>query len=147
MHGPTSVPLASKDPGMRALAQERLSQGLDVCEELGLTQMVIHSPYIHWDQENLYRLPGRRAEKLTDFIATIEPVMPRAEELGVEMVIENIEDRDPVIRRDIVRHFESAALILSIDTGHAYYANRIGAAPSVDMFVRATGEDLVHMHL
>ena len=58
---------------MRALAQERLGQALDVCEELGLTQMVIHSPYIHWDQENLYRLPGRRAEKLADFIATIEP--------------------------------------------------------------------------
>ena len=147
MHGPTSVPLASSDPGMRALAQERLSQGLDVCEELGLTQMVIHSPYIHWDQENLYRLPGRRAEKLTDFIATIEPVMPRVEALGLEMVIENVEDRDPLIRRDIVRHFESAALKLSIDTGHAYYANRMGAAPSVDMFVRAAGEDLVHLHL
>ena len=147
MHGPHSVPLASNDPGMRALAQERLGQCLDVCEELGLTQMVIHSPYIHWDQENLYRLPGRRAEKLADFIATIEPVMPRVEALGVEMVIENVEDRDPAIRRDIVRHFRSAALRLSVDTGHAYYANRMGAAPSVELFVRAAGEDLAHLHL
>ena len=95
MHGPSSVPLASNDPGIRALAQERLGQCLDVCEELGLTQMVIHSPYIHWDQENLYRLPGRRAEKLADFIATIEPVMPRAEALGVEMVIENLGESRP----------------------------------------------------
>lgn len=147
MHGPTTTPLASNDPGVRALAQERLGQGLDVCEELGLTQMVIHSPYIHWDQENLYRQPGRRAGKLADFIATIEPLMQRAEALGVEMVIENVEDRDPVIRRDIVRHFKSAALKVSVDTGHANYANRMGAAPSVDMFVREAGEDLAHLHL
>jgi sugar phosphate isomerase/epimerase len=147
MHGPATVPLASNDPGLRALAQERLGQGLDVCEEIGLTQMVIHSPYIHWDQENLYRVPGRRDEKLSDFKMTLEPIVVRAEKLSVELVIENIEDRDPAIRRDIVRHFASSALKLSIDTGHAFYANRMGAAPSVELFVRAAGEDLAHLHL
>ncbi|WP_421725060.1 sugar phosphate isomerase/epimerase family protein [Bauldia sp.] len=147
MHGPASVPLASNDPGVRALAQERLSQALDVCEDLGLTQMVIHSPYIHWDQENLYRLPSRRDEKLDDFRATLEPVVIRAEALNVELVIENIEDRDPSIRGDIVTHLASPALKLSIDTGHAYYANRMGGAPSVDLFVRAAGEHLTHLHL
>lgn len=147
MHGTASVPLASNDPGVRALAQERLNHNLDVAAEIGLTQVVIHSPYIHWDQENLYRYPHRRAEKLADFIATMEPLVARAESLGVQFVIENIEDRDPAIRRDIVTHFNSASLKLSIDTGHAYYAHYMGGAPMVDMFVRAAGEDLHHLHL
>lgn len=147
MHGTASVPLASNDPGVRALAQDRLNENLDVAVEIGLTQVVIHSPYIHWDQENLYRYPHRRAEKLDHFIATMEPLVKRAETLGVEFVIENIEDRDPGIRRDIVRHFDSASLRLSIDVGHAHYANRMGAAPSADMFVRAAGNDLHHLHL
>ena len=147
MHGPASVPLASNDPGMRALAQERLGQGLDVCEDLGLTQMVIHSPYIHWDQENLEKIPGRREEKFDNFVATMEPMVKRAEGLSVELVIENIEDRNPHIRKDIVDHFASPSLKLSIDTGHAYYANRMGGAPAVDMYLRAAGNDLKHLHL
>ena len=65
----------------------------------------------------------------------------------MELAVENIEDRDPHIRRDIVRHFASASLRLSVDTGHAHYASRMGAAPPVDMFVRAAGEDLAHLHL
>ena len=65
----------------------------------------------------------------------------------MEMAVGNIQDRDPAVRRDIVCHFKCAALRLSVDTGHAYYANRMGAAPSVDMFVRAAGEVLAHLHL
>lgn len=147
MHGPASVPLASSDPDVRALAQTRINQAFNVCEGLGLTQMVIHSPYLHWDHENIDKIPGRREDKLADFKRTIAPLLPRAEALNVELVIENIEDRDPTIRHKIVSDLGSAKLKLSIDTGHAYYANRMGAAPAVDMFVRAAGNDLAHMHL
>ena len=147
MHGPSYVPLASNDPGLMAVTRERLSQGLDVCDFLGLTQIVIHSPFTHWDHESLDLVPGRRDEKIATVRATLEPIVKRAEALAVEVVIENIEDRDPLIRKEIVDAFASPALKLSIDTGHAFCVHRISAAPAVDIYVRAAGNDLTHVHL
>ena len=147
IHGPASVTLGSDDPDVRTLAQKRLDQGLDVCAELGATQMVIHSPYTYWDHDNLDNVAGRREEKLAAFRQTLDAAVRRAESLGVELVVENIEDRDPTIRKSVVAHYNSSALKLSIDTGHAYYAHKRVDAPAVDRYVQAAGENLAHMHL
>ena len=54
---------------------------------------------------------------------------------------------DPASRRAMVDSFESDAIALSIDTGHAHLARRMSGAPPVDYFVRDSGNLLQHVHL
>jgi sugar phosphate isomerase/epimerase len=77
----------------------------------------------------------------------MDPIVKRAETLGVTLVMENIEDINPADRRELCQSFGSSALQLSIDTGHAHYAHGSTGAPPVDYFVRDAGEMLAHVHL
>jgi sugar phosphate isomerase/epimerase len=78
-------------------------QGLDVCAHLQATQMVIHSPFTTWDYNNLDLYPEARAAVVERAHATLQGVVRRAEDLGVVLVIENIEDKDPHARVELAR--------------------------------------------
>lgn len=148
IHGPFwGFTIDSEDPEVRAVVTRRLMQGLDAVEAIGATQMVIHSPYTTWDANNLdYNRRGR--EGIVERAhATLAPVVKRAEEIGCVLVIENIEDKDPHDRVALARSFESRAVRVSIDVGHAHYAHHSTGAPPVDYYVRAAGEMLAHVHV
>lgn len=148
IHGPFwGFTIASKDPDVRTLVAKRMEQGLDVCGALGATQMVIHSPYTTWDYNNLDYNPGGREDMIERAHATIGAAVKRAEGMGVELVIENIEDKDPHIRVELARSFNSPAVRVSIDTGHANYAHGSTGGPPVDYYVHAAGSMLHHVHL
>jgi len=127
--------------------QKRMTQGLDICAAVGATQMVVHSPFRTWDARNLDMETGARDRLFTNTHLTMDPIVARAESQGVTLVMENIEDIDPLDRKRLVESFGSPALKLSIDTGHAQYAHRSTGAPPVDYFVRLAGEMLDHIHL
>lgn len=148
IHGPFwGLHLANPDPDIRAVVTRRMEQGLMVCEALGATQMVIHSPYSTWDYNNLDNLPGAR-ERISELVhTTLAPVIQRAEEIGVTMVLENIEDKDPDARRHLAESFDSPAVAVSIDTGHAHYAHGSTGAAPVDYFIHRAGGALHHLHL
>ncbi len=148
IHGPFwGLNIATQDPDVRAVVQKRMSQGLDVCAHVGATQMVIHSPYTTWDYNNLDYNPGGREEVVERVHKTIGETVKRAEDMGVTLVIENIEDKDPHIRVDLARSFDSKSVRVSIDTGHANYAYGSTGAPPVDYYVHAAGDMLHHVHL
>lgn len=150
IHGPFwGLHIANPDSEVRKVVTRRMLQGLDVCEHLGATQMVIHSPYLTWDYNNLDNAPGRQAYQavLEHTHATMDEPVRRAEQIGVTMVVENIMDKDPDIRRVLVEDFNSPAMAVSIDTGHAHYACGSTGAPPVDYFVRRAGNSLQHIHL
>ena len=148
IHGPfRGFAIDSTDPDIQTVVQKRLDQGLDVCERLGATQMVIHSPYKTWDGNNLENVAGARDKKIDATHACIGAAVTRAGDLGVELVVENIEDTDPEDRLVLIESFNSDALQLSIDTGHAHYAHGSTGAPPVDYFVTLAGERLRHVHL
>lgn len=150
IHGPFwGLNIASPDFEMRALNRRKHLQGIEVCEYLGATQMVIHSPYTTWSYNNLDNAAeckeyDRLLENCHD---TMDAVVKRAEECGVTMVIENIEDIDPDIRCILADSFNSPAMAVSIDTGHAHYAHGTNGAPPVDYYVRRAGNHLQHIHL
>ena len=148
IHGPhRGFPLDSEDKEVRAVVHQRLNEGLDACGWLSATQMVIHSPVKAWYHENLENLDDGW-ERLQERVhLTLSTALKRAEEMGVELVLENIEDRDPGARVRLVETFDSVALKVSIDTGHAAYAHGVGNAPAVDRYVRAAGNHLTHVHL
>ncbi len=148
IHGPFwGFAIDSMDPDVRAVVQKRMTQGLDVCEAVGATQMVVHSPFTTWDYNNLDMMDGQRDKLFTNVHLTLDDIVARAESQGVTLVMENIEDIDPLDRKRLVESFGSTALKLSIDTGHAQIAHGSTGAPPVDYFVRLAGEMLDHVHL
>lgn len=148
IHGPFwDFTVHSSDPLVQEVVRKRLTQGLDVCEAVGATQMVIHSPFTTWDYNNLDMMPGQRDRLFTNAHAVLDPVVSRAADMGVVLIMENIEDIVPADRKLLIESFASPALQLSIDTGHAQYAHGSTGAPPVDYFVRSAGEMLNHIHL
>lgn len=148
IHGPFwDLPLDAQDPGIRAVVVDRFTTAIEVCSALGATQMVIHSPFSTWDGNNLGMDSTARRLKLKAVAQTMGPVVDRAREAGVTLVVENIEDTDPEDRKALAAHLGAEVVKLSIDTGHAHYAHGSTGAPPVDYFVRSAGAELAHVHL
>jgi len=148
IHGPFwGFNIASHDPDVRDLVRRKFHQGLDVCENIGANQMVIHSPYTTWDFNNLDNHPDARAGILERTHETIGDIVRRAADMGCVLVVENIEDVDPHARVELIKSFQSDAIAVSIDTGHACYAHGSTGAPPVDYYVKAASNHLQHVHL
>lgn len=148
IHGPFwGFKIDSNDPMIRQVVTRRLLQGLDVAECLGATHMVIHSPFTTWDHNNFDLAPDNRGNLIERVKATLASVIARAETIGCEIVIENIEDKDPRDRVRLARALESAHVRVSLDTGHANYAHCATGAPPVDYYVETAGDMLAHVHL
>lgn len=124
----------------RGLALSATAEGYaNAVRDLGATQMVIHSPYTTRDYNNLANVTGSDGQLVECVHACIGAAVQRAESQGVVLVMENIEDIDPNARQQLVESFDSAALRVSIDTGHAHYAHCSNGAPPVGYFVKAAG--------
>ncbi|MEM9635651.1 MAG: sugar phosphate isomerase/epimerase family protein [Pseudomonadota bacterium] len=148
IHGPFfGFTVDSMDVDVREIVKKRLLQGLEVCEALGGTHMVVHSPYTTWDHNNLDNYENARQLKIELCHMTMKDAVRRAEDIGCELVIENIEDKDPYARIELAKSFGSEAVKVSIDTGHAHYAHGSTGAPPVDYFIKAAANTLRHIHL
>ncbi len=148
LHGPyIGFALDTADPEIAQIVQKRLMQSLGVCEALGATQMVIHSPVTGWDHGGHQDDPNEALIQIEKLRYLLAPVLERAEGAGVTLVMENIEDVDPAARCRIVDALASPALKVSLDTGHAQYAHVRLGGPPVDLYVKAAGKRLEHVHL
>jgi len=148
IHGPfVGFSLGAADPDVRAIVHRRLDQGLDVCEAIGGTHMVVHSPVSIWDDHNLDAWPGARERLFETVAANLGPAAKRAEAIGCTIVIENVEDCDPRFRCALAASLGSEAVKVSLDTGHANYVHHMHGAPAVDYYVHAAGRQLAHLHL
>jgi sugar phosphate isomerase/epimerase len=148
IHGPFwGFKIDTQDPMIRAIVTRRLLQGLEAAEAVGATHMVIHSPFTSWGYNNL-EMAGETGAALIERVrATLKDVIVRAENIGCDLVIENIEDKDPHDRVELAQALGSARVRVSLDTGHANYAHHSTGAPPVDHYVEAAGDMLAHVHL
>lgn len=152
IHGPFwGIPLDVPDPDVRRIAQDRIAAALSalirILDGRGGGHMVLHSPYTTWHGFNRWTNQCDAAGILERTLATLSPAVRIAEENGIEIVLENCEDRDPAERVALAAAFGSPAVRVSLDTGHAHYAHGATGAPPVDAFVRAAGPALAHVHL
>ena len=148
LHGPFSgFDIDASDPDIRSVVQRRMQQILDVADHLGAVQVVLHSPYRAWDHHNLDQKPHGRERKIAAVHDCLRDAVRRAEDQGVHFVLENIQDLSPADRRDLADSFDSPAMRLSVDTGHAQYCHHVGGAPAVERFVADAGAMLAHVHL
>lgn len=148
IHGPFwGLDLGSADPEIRKVVTRRILQGLDVCEALDARVMVLHSPFSRWTYNNFPRYGAWRSGVYAAMQETLAPAVARAADQGVVIALENIEDTDPMERVEVARSFDSPAIAVSLDTGHAECARGVYGAPPVDYYVRAAGSLLAHVHL
>lgn len=148
IHGPFwGFTIASYDPEVRRIVTRRFQQGLDVCAALKATHMVIHSPFTTWGYNHRGLYPKDSARMIEAARDTLAPVLARAADMGVTLMLENIEDIEPADRAGLCAALDWQALALSVDTGHAHYAHVSTGAPPVDFFIRAAGAQLGHVHL
>lgn len=154
IHGPFwNLSIDCDDPEIRPLITRRFLSAVEACVAIGATQMVIHSPFKTWDYFNLHNYPPKgnapsaRHEHFEKVHGVLGAVVKRAENEGVTLVIENIEDIDPRDRRELAASFNSPAVKVSLDTGHAHYAHGATRAHPVDYFVTDAGDQLAHVHL
>lgn len=148
IHGPFfGLDVAVVDPDIQAVVHKRLLQGLSICEALGATHMVVHSPFTAWHHQNFGHAPQLKDRLVEACHENLAPVVARAENLGCTLVIENIEDIDPMERVRLAASFSSDRVKVSLDTGHANFTHGTHGAPPVDYFVKAAGDQLAHVHL
>ncbi|MTI19135.1 sugar phosphate isomerase/epimerase [Rhodobacteraceae bacterium RKSG542] len=148
LHGPFwDAGLGSLDVDVVEVLKKRLMQSLDACEALGATQLVLHSPYTIWLHHNRENYIGAVDGLLDRTQENISEAVQRAENIGCTLVLENAEDVDPDFRRQLVERFDSSALAVSLDTGHAYYAHKTHDGPELAEWVRSAGAHLQHIHL
>lgn len=149
IHGPfIDLTIGASDLKIRNAVIERLKQGLEFGAEIGATHIVVHSPTRFLGTSPFE--PPRNVLGLTDEFgsvqATINAILPRAQELGCTIMIENLYDRNPARLCSIVESFDSEYVRMSLDVGHAYVASRLGGA-SPDHWVQYAGSLLGHLHL
>ena len=148
IHGPfRGLDMDNEDPEVQAIVTARYLKALEAADRIGARQMVLHSPFSLWYQNNIFCCPGYGEAKRENVHRVMGPVVRAAEDKGITLVIENILDVRPETRREMVDSFGSSAIALSIDTGHAHLARRMSGAPPVDYFVRDAGDQLAHVHL
>lgn len=148
IHGPfINLDVAAVDPEIGKVTQKRLLQGLEVCDKLGATHMVVHSPFSAWFSKNELNMPSIKRDMFNSAQDVLGKCLERCEELSCTMVLENIDDTDPFIRKELVETFDSEYFKLSIDTGHAQLSHSNNGAPAVVDFIIAADKMLGHVHL
>ena len=153
IHGPfRGLDIANPEPDTAAVIGGKYARAVEAAAALGAEWMVIHSPFDNWHEFNRFDFAepggaGLVARVAEDTKALLSPALKLAEAHGVTLVVENIKDITPQIRREMIDLIGSPALALSIDTGHAQIAQRASDAPPVDVFVRDAGDQLRHVHL
>ena len=148
IHGPfDGLTLMSRDPKVRALATERLRQGVALGAELGATHMVCHSPFIFFGGPALPHSAGfDQSDQFALIVEVLEPVLALARQANMTLMIEGIQDKNPEPLLALIRTLATDTLRLSIDTGHAYITHLAGG-PTPDGWARAAGPLLGHLHL
>jgi sugar phosphate isomerase/epimerase len=152
IHGPFyGWSIDTQDPDVREIVKRRFDVALDAMRaingEKGGGHMVVHSPSSTWDYNHYDCYPGYRERQFERVHRCLKEAVKKAESMGAVIVIENCDDKDPRFRVDLARSFESPAVRVSLDTGHALYAQHTTGGPPVDYFVNVAGPMLAHVHL
>jgi len=135
LHGPFyGFDLDSVDPAIRKVVRMRLEQALRMAHRMGATQMVLHSPLTLWDRDNMLH-QGYEAGKIGLVQDSIGDAVKMAEDMGITIVLENIQDIDPTWRVRLIETLGSDRVRTSIDmqaTCSNTFTCKTPTAPQID---------------
>ncbi len=135
LHGPfLDLNPVSYDREIRRVSMLRYAQAYEAARELGAGKIVYHScmyPDIYYAQG----WAERAADFYREFLETRR---------DVEVVVENVYDRELMLLVDMVEEIEAPNFHLCLDVGHA---NRFAGAVSLKEWARQMHAYVTHVHL
>lgn len=148
IHGPFhGIAVNCPDPAIQEVVARRFIQSLEFSATFGASHMVIHSPFQGWANPFLFHGAGANNVNVVPHVrATLEPVLPVAERLGITLVMENIRDLSLFAIMEVVKAIDSPRLRVSLDVGHCQTMTRLGGM-TPDKYILEAGEYLEHLHL
>ena len=109
--------------------------------------MVAHSPFDFFGHPMVVHAPAHGLADQIDLVAaTLEPVLPKLEQIDCTLVIETIRDRHPRPLLTLLDTIDASCVRMSIDVGHVYIGHLLGG-PTPDQWVHEAGPRLAHVHL
>lgn len=125
------------DSKVRAVTAERFYQTLDIAEQLEPETVVFHSGYEKW------RYAHRVDIWLDGSLRTWGPMIKRARQIGIKIVVENIFEDEPSSLRMLMKELHSENFGLCFDTGHC---NLFSKVPLTD-WLEVLGPYIFELHL
>lgn len=137
-HGPfMDLAPGGMDKRIREVTAWRLQQTMELVPLFHAHSVVFHTGY----DERRYH--AHRQEWLTGSLATWEPVIRQAEEMGVAVHLENVYEEDPEMILTLIEAISSEHVGFCLDVGHM---NAFSDAP-VSEWLDALGPYLKEIHL
>lgn len=135
IHGPfTELFPAAIDPRARRLAFDRLEQAYDVCRQLGICKMVVHSGYVPFVFFKSWHT-DRSVEFWQEFMSD------KPEDFHI--YIENVLEDEPYMMGSLIERIADDRVGLCLDTGHANAAGTI----DIKEWFEVLGSYIGHIHL
>ncbi len=125
------------DSRVREATLDRFHQVLDIAGILGPRTIVFHSGYEKWK----YAL--NTDIWLEKSLLTWEPILRRAESLGVRIAIENIFEDEPSSLALLMKRIDSENFGVCFDTGHCNLFSRL----PLEEWMKALGHHILELHL
>jgi sugar phosphate isomerase/epimerase len=137
-HGPfMDLAPGALDESIRKVSARRMQRTLDFVPLFGAQSVVFHAGY---DDR---RYHTHRQEWLSGSMSTWEPLVRRAEEIGVAIHLENVYEQTPEIILGLIREIASDNIGFCLDMGHL---NAFGDVP-LQAWLDALGPYLREIHL
>lgn len=122
------------DPKARELAASRYRQAIDLAKRYGSTKVIIHGGFNHW----IY-FPVWYVEQSVLFWKEF-----LQEDPGIEIVLENVLEREPAWLLDIIKGVDDPRLRMCLDIGHANAYSNISVMDWLETCAPYT--DHFHVH-
>lgn len=140
MHGAFyNLQIMARDPWIIEVCYKRMMQSIEIADTLGAKQLVFHLNYVHHPHSN------HRANFIEKQLGFWPRLLAKAEEYGLELLLENTTEPDASYITEILNTINSPWLKGCLDTGHThcFTDSRI----PLDEWVRGFGNQLTYIHL
>lgn len=138
IHGPfRDLSPGGDDPKVRAVTRERLHQTMELAGIFRPRCVVFHPGYDPW------RYQGYEGLWLQNSVETWEPVVQRAEQIGITLAMENIFEKTPATILSLLKSIGSTRFRYCLDMGHlnVFGQTRLG------QWVKTMAPYIVEIHL
>lgn len=121
MHGAfMDMAPGSPDPLFSNCTRERTYQSMNLASDLNADTVVFHANFISAIRDDAYR--DGWTDRMMEFFI---PVAEYAEQLGIQLVLENMWEFDPSIIRMVLDGVNAPSLTACLDVGHAHLFSKL----------------------
>jgi sugar phosphate isomerase/epimerase len=136
LHGPfLGLYIHSRDSKIRAVARERIVQGMEIAKRLGAKYVVFHGNFIP--------LIGRESYEKNWIAQNAHFWSEILEKYDVTVLLENLWEPGPELFREVLEKVSSPRLKICFDTGHASVFSKV----PFEEWVSVLGDGIAYVHV